>query len=56
MKQFFQRIKAWYAAHCIGRPAKGCQRVSGENPGGMDWAGRDVTFSQEFWLRSNGLK
>ena len=56
MKQFFQRIKAWYAAHFINRPAKGWQHVSGQNPAGMDWAGPDMTFSQEFWLRNNSLK
>ena len=56
MKQFFLKIKTWYITRFISIPSNECWCDSQRNRSEMDWAGRDVTFSQEFWLRSNGLK
>ena len=56
MKQLFQKIKVWYITRFIRIPAKECLCNSRRNLNKMDWAGREVTFSQEFSLRSNGLK
>ena len=56
MKQFFQRIKVWYAARSLTNRKKECRHGSSVSSGRMGWAALDVQISQEVWLRNNGLK